>query len=111
MNPARIVFPGFWFGKSDLTEAENLARRGVGGFCVYGATASQTLDFTRRMNEASPYGKLLFCADIKENLSEVITDAAVLPDSRALTSFPSAQDAAYRKGNLLGRMARAAGVD
>lgn len=32
MKPARIVFPGFWFGESSLQEAEDLARRGVGGF-------------------------------------------------------------------------------
>ena len=60
MKPARIVFPGFWFGESSLQEAEDLARRGVGGFCVYGGTAQETLDFTRRMSEISPYDKLLF---------------------------------------------------
>ena len=27
MKPARIVFPGFWFGESDLKQAEELARR------------------------------------------------------------------------------------
>lgn len=111
MNPARIIFPGFWFGKSDLAEAAQLARRGVGGFCVYGGTSAQILDFTRRMNEASPYGKLLFCADIKEDLSEVVTDAVPLPSNAQLAALTSPQDAAYRKGNLLGRMARAAGID
>ncbi len=78
MNPARIIFPGFWFGKSDLAQAEELAKHGVGGFCVYGGTAEQTLDFTRRMNDISPYGKLLFCADIKDNLSEVISDLSLI---------------------------------
>ena len=111
MNPARIVFPGFWFGKSDLAQAQELVRRGVGGFCVYGGTAAQTLDFTKRMNDASAHGKLLFCADIKDNLSEVITDVATLPKNVKIASLNSSQDAAYRKGNLLGRMARAAGVD
>ncbi len=111
MKPARIVFPGFWFGQSDLAQAEVLARRGVGGFCVYGATAQQALDFTRRMNEASPYGKLLFCADFQEDLSEVITDAPSLPPNRKLVKMSRSQDAAYRKGNLLGRIARAAGLD
>ena len=111
MNPARIVFPGFWFGTSDLAQAEELARRGVGGFCVYGGTAAQTYDFTRQMNEVSPYDKLLFCADIKDDLSEIITDAATLPVNLKLASFPSPQDAAYRKGNWLGRMARAVGID
>lgn len=111
MNPARIVFPGFWFGQSDLAQAELLARRGVGGFCVYGGTAAQTLDFTRRMNDISPYGQLLFCADIKDNLSEVVTDAVTLPSNPEISSFSSVQDAAYRKGNFLGRMARAVGIE
>jgi len=111
MKPARIIFPGFWFGKSDLKEAEDLARQGVGGFCVYGGTARQTLDFTKRMQDVSPYDKLLFCADINENLSEVITDAPVLPTNAELSKAKNPPDAAYRKGNLLARMARACGID
>lgn len=111
MKPARIVFPRFCFGESSFEEAANLARRGVGGFCVYGGTAQETLDFTRRMNDVSPYGRLLFCADIGEDLSEIITDAPALPSNISLNSFPVPQDAAYRKGNLTARMARAAGLD
>ncbi len=111
MKPARIVFPGFWFGESNLQDAVELARRGVGGFCVYGGTAQQTRDFTLRMNEASPYGRLLFCADIDEDLSEIITDAPPLPSNFSLQQFSSPQDGAYRKGNLLARMARSVGLD
>ena len=111
MRPARVVFPGFWFGKSNLKEAENLARRGVGGFCVYGGTAEQTLDFTKRMQDISPYDQLLFCADINEDLSEIITDAPRLPRNAQLTKTENPQDAAYRKGNILARMARACGID
>ena len=111
MKPARIVFPGFWFGQSNLQDAENLARRGVGGFCVYGGTAQQTLDFTKRMQDASPYDKLLFCADINENLTEVVPDAPTLAMNAQLAHSDNPQDAAYRKGNTLARMARACGID
>ncbi|WP_428071556.1 glycoside hydrolase family 3 N-terminal domain-containing protein [Candidatus Avelusimicrobium alvi] len=111
MKPARIVFPGFWFGESSLQEAQELARRGVGGFCVYGGTAEETRDFTRRMTEASPYGRLLFCADIDEDLSEIVTDAPALPSNSSLKNCPLPQDGAYRKGNLLARMARSMGLD
>ncbi len=111
MKPARIVFPGFWFGQSSLKDAEALARRGVGGFCVYGGTAKQTLDFTKRMQDASPYGQLLFCADINENLNEVVTDAPELPLNIEMASAPRPQDAVYRKGNLLARMARSMGLN
>lgn len=111
MKPARIVFPGFWFGESELQDAVELARRGVGGFCVYGGTAQQTREFTLRMNEASPYGRLLFCADIDEDLSEIITDAPPLPSNISLQHLPASQDGAYRKGNLIARMARSVGLD
>lgn len=111
MKPARVVFPGFWFGQSNLKDAENLARRGVGGFCVYGASAQQMLDFTKRMQDLSPYDKLLFCADINEDLSEIITDAPRLARNAQLLQSENPQDAAYRKGNMLARMARACGID
>lgn len=111
MKPARIVFPGFWFGESDLKQAEELARRGVGGFCLYGATAREAYDFTRRMRDVSPYDHLLFCADIDEDLNEIITDAPSLPSNVSLSRFSSPQDGAYRKGNLLARMARSLGID
>lgn len=111
MKPARIVFPGFWFGESSLQEARELARRGVGGFCVYGGTAEETRDFTERMSDASPYGRLLFCADIDENLSEIVTDAPSLASNSSLKNGASPQDGAYRKGNLLARMARSMGLD
>lgn len=110
MNPARIVFPGFWFGKSDVAEAESLARRGVGGFCVYNATATQMHDFARHMSEVSPLGQLLFCADIRDHLTEVVADAPALPTNNTLLTSQT-PDAAYRKGNLLGRLARAVGIN
>ncbi len=111
MKPARIVFPGFWFGKSSLQKAQELARRGVGGFCLYGGTAQQAQDFIHRMEDTSVYGKLLFCADIKSNLCEVITDAPALPSNELISRSTQAQDAAYRKGYLTARMARAVGIN
>ena len=53
MKPACIVFPGFWFGESELAEAKAQAARGVGGFCVYGGTAEQIKQFTDAVREAS----------------------------------------------------------
>jgi len=111
MKPARIVFPGFWFGKSSVKQAEELARRGVGGFCLYGATAKKAQDFIQRMQDISPYGRLLFCADIADNLSEVITDAPVLPCNAQICKYKLPQDVAYRKGYLTARMARAVGIN
>lgn len=111
MKPARIVFPGFWFGKSDMRKAEDLARRGVGGFCLYNAKAQQAQDFIKRMQDISPYGQLLFCADITDNLQEVITDAPRLPSNAKISQYQLPQDVAYQKGYLTARMALSIGIN
>ena len=111
MKPARIVFPGFWFGKSDLKKAEDLTRRGVGGFCLYNAKAQEAQDFIKRMQDISPYDQLLFCADITNNLREVITDAPELPANAKICKCELPQDVAYRKGYLTARMALAIGIN
>lgn len=110
MKPSRIVFPGFWFGKSDLSDAVAAAKRGVGGFCVYGGTAQETARFVQTVRDASAYDHLLICADIQENLTEVVPDAPALP-SNAQLGTRTESDGAYRKGLLSARLARSAGID
>ncbi len=110
MKPSRIVFPGFWFGKSDLAEAKKQAKRGVGGFCVYGGTAKETKQFAEEVQESSAYDHLLLCADMEEDLSEVVTDAPALPANAELGAAADAEGA-YRKGLISARMARSVGID
>ncbi len=110
MNPARIVFPAFWFGKSDLETAKTLAKRGVGGFCVYGGTAQETARFIEVIREASIYDHVLICADIEEDLSEIITDAPKLPTNIQVSSNLNGEDA-YRKGLITARLARSLSID
>ncbi len=110
MKPARIVFPGFWFGKSELAQAKKQAARGVGGFCVYGGTAKQVKHFVETVREVSPYDHLLICADIEEDLSEVIKDAPALPVNAELGKAEDTEGA-YRKGLITARMARSIGID
>ncbi len=110
MKTARMVFPGFWFGSSDLAAAKAQAVRGVGGFCVYGATAEQIRHFADTVRSVSPYDHLLICADIEENLSEVVTDAPDLPSNASLGA-KNDTEGTYRKGLITARMARSAGID
>lgn len=110
MKPARIVFPGFWFGKSDIEEAKQAAKRGVGGFCVYGGSAKETQRFIETVRAASCYDHLLICADIDEDLSEIITDLPVLP-SNAQLGADTDTEGAYRKGLISARLARSIGID
>lgn len=110
MNPARVIFPGFWFGQSDIETAKEAAKRGVGGFCVYGGSARETKHFIDTMREVSPYDHLLICADIEEDLSEVVPDAPALPSNEQLGQSADAE-ATYRKGLVTARMARSVGID
>lgn len=111
MKPARIVFPGFWFGQSDLEAAKAAAKRGVGGFCVYGGSAEQTARFIAEIREASIYDHVLICADIAEDLSEIITDAPALRSNTKLNRQTNYSDDAYRKGLINARLARSLGID
>ncbi len=112
MKPTRIVFPGFWFGQSDFEVAKKAAQRGVGGFCVYGGTAQETADFVAAMQEASPYDHILICADISEDISDVITDAPKLPSNAVLgKQHNTYNDGAYRKGLINARLARSVGIN
>ena len=110
MNPARIIFPGFWFGESSLVAAKKLAKRGVGGFCVYGGTAKETMRFIDGVRSASPYDHLLICADIEEDLSEVVRDVPSLPKNIELSADEDG-DSIYRKGFVSARLARSIGID
>ena len=110
MNPSRIIFPGFWFGESSLQQAKQFAARGVGGFCVYGGTAQETMRFIEQVRQASPYDHLLICADIDENLSEVIKDIPPLPHNTQLGAQEDTEGA-YRKGLVSARLARSMGID
>ena len=110
MNPARIVFPGFWFGESSLLAAKKMAKRGVGGFCVYGGTTKETMRFIDAVRSASPYDHLLICADIEEDLSEVVRDVPSLPKNIEL-GVDEDSDSAYRKGFISARLARSIGID
>ncbi len=110
MNPARIIFPGFWFGESSLVAAKKLAKRGVGGFCVYGGTAKETMRFIDGVRSASPYDHLLICADIEEDLSEVVRDVPGLPKNIELSDDEDG-DSIYRKGFVSARLARSIGID
>ena len=55
MNINRLVHPGFWFGKTPLQEALQLARMGVGGFCLYGGTRPEVAALTQALRAAVMY--------------------------------------------------------
>ncbi len=110
MNINRLIYPGFWFGKTPEQDALEMARRGAGGFCIYGGSRREVQDFIQKVRAASPLPHVFICADYEDGLGRwiageewVLSNLAVGADGR--------ENTAYQKGLTLAREARALGVD
>ena len=110
MNIARLVFPGFWFGKTPREEALALARAGVGGFCLYGGTKTAVSTLVRELRQASPLPRILIAADYEDGLGRWLPDAQLLPSNLALGATGN-ESLAFEKGFLTAQQALRIGVD
>ncbi len=110
MNVARLVHPGFWFDKTPLQDALDLAKRGVGGFCLYGGTRKQVAAFTAAVRAVSPLDYLLISADYEDGLGRWLPDAPLLPSNMALGAAGD-ENLAFEKGLITAKQARSLGVD
>ena len=110
MNANRLIYPGFWFGKTDKKDALKLARRGVGGFCIYGGTRETVKELVRELRENSPLPHLFICADYEDGLGRWMSGEAWVLSNLAVGASTSA-DTAYQKGLTLAREARTVGAD
>ena len=110
MNVNRLVFPGFWFGKTKEEEALTLARKGVGGFCLYGGTKQQVADLVHRLRAASPLPRILIAADYEDGLGRWLPDTELLPSNMALGAAGK-EELAFEKGLITAAQARMLGVD
>ncbi len=110
MNKARLVHPGFWFGKTPLAEAISLAKRGVGGFCLYGGTCEEIIRFVQTVRSHSLRPDLLISADYEDGLGRWVSDAPLLPSNLALGAAND-PELAFEKGLLTALQARSLGVD
>ncbi len=109
MDPARLVFPGFTVGKQDPREAEELVRRGVGGFCLYRGTPRTVAALTARLRRLAKR-PLLICADYEEGAWVHVPGSTPLPTSLGVGASGS-EAVAREKGRITAREARAMGVD
>ncbi len=110
MNVARMVFPGFWFGKSSEEEAVRLANLGVGGFCLYGGTRTAVATLTRKLRAASPLPRILIAADYEDGLGRWLPDAELLPSNLAIGAAND-EKLAFEKGLITAQEAARIGVD
>lgn len=110
MQKTRLIHPGFWFDKTPVSEALELARLGVGGFCLYGGTRTQVAEITKILREASPLPKILISADYEDGLGRWLPDTELLPSNLALGAAGE-ENFAFEKGLLTARQAKSLGVD
>lgn len=113
MDPTRLLFPALrWKDDTFVPEeapAAELARRGVGGFIVFGGPADEVRATTRRLQREAPH-HLVFGADLERGAGQQFHGATSLPPLAALASLRDPL-ALWRAGYLTAREARALGVD
>ncbi len=110
MNINRLIYPGFWFGKTKLADAVELAKRGVGGFCIYGGTLQSVRDLITQLRAASPLPHLFICADYEDGLGKWIPGTEWVLSNLSIGASGQAE-IAYQKGLTLAQEARQVGVD
>ncbi len=106
----RLVFPGFWFDKTPVEDALELARLGVGGFCFYGGTKQRVMDLSRKLRAASPHRRILIAADYEDGLGRWLPDTPLLPSNMALGAADDLH-LSFEKGYLTAVQAHEIGVD
>ncbi len=106
---ARLVYPGFWFGKTEVNDALRLVKMGVGGFCIYGGTAKEVFEFTRILRSASAT-PLVFCADYENGAGQWVKEATELPSGMAVGASGS-EELAAKKAEITAVESAALGVD
>lgn len=111
MNINRLIFPGFWFGKTKIADALELSKRGVGGFCIYGGSSKQEVqNLIYALRDASPLKHLFICADYEDGLGRWIAGESWVLSNMAVGASGQ-EETAYQKGLTLANEARQIGVD
>ena len=109
MKTNRLIFPGFWFGKSSVDDAKELATLGVGGFCFYGGTPEELKGLIDILQSLAPH-QLLMAADYETGLGRWHEGLPLLPTNYTL-GLAGREDLALKKGFLTAVQARELGIN
>lgn len=109
MKTNRLIFPGFWFGKSSVEDAKELASLGVGGFCFYGGTPQELKSLIDILQSLAPH-QLLMAADYEIGLGRWHEGLPILPTNYTL-GIADREDLALKKGFLTAIQARELGIN
>ena len=109
MKTNRLIFPGFWFGKTSVEDAKKLASLGVGGFCFYGGTPEELKNLIDTLQSLAPH-PMLFAADYEAGLGRWHKGLPILPTNYTL-GLANREDLALKKGFLTAVQARELGIN
>ena len=109
MRTNRLIFPGFWFGKTNIEDAKKLAALGVGGFCFYGGSPEELKELTETLQKLAPH-PLLLAADYETGLGRWHKELPILPTNYTL-GLTGREDLALKKGFLTAVQARELGIN
>ncbi len=109
MKTNRLIFPGFWFGKTSVEDAKKLAAAGVGGFCFYGGQAEELKGLIETLQSLAPH-PLLMAADYENGLGRWHKGLPMLPTNYTL-GLAGREDLALKKGFLTAIQARELGIN
>lgn len=113
MDITRLLFPALRWTDGMFVpggaRAAELARRGVGGFIMFGGPAEEVRATTRRLQREAPH-RLVFGADLERGAGQQFQGATALPPLAALASLRDPL-VLWKAGHLTTREARALGVD
>ena len=109
MKTNRLIFPGFWFGKTSVEDAKKLASMGVGGFCFYGGKPQELKELISALQNLAPY-PLLFAADYEAGLGRWHEGLPLLPTNYTL-GLIGREDLALKKGFLTAVQAKELGIN
>lgn len=109
MKTSRLIFPGFWFGKTSVEDAKKLASMGVGGFCFYGGRPQELKELITALQDVAPH-QLLFAADYEAGLGRWHEGLPLLPTNYTL-GLIGREDLALKKGFLTAIQAKELGIN
>lgn len=109
MKTNRLIFPGFWFGKTSIEDVKKLASMGVGGFCFYGGKSQELKELISTLQDIAPH-PLLFAADYEAGLGRWHEGLPLLPTNYTL-GLIGREDLAIKKGFLTAVQAKELGIN
>ena len=106
---ARLIFPHYRFGETNIYDAKKLVKLGVGGFCLYGGSVDEVIEVIRILRSESEH-PLIFAADYENGVGQWVCGATKLPPNMAISASGDIS-IARRKAEITAIESDALGVD